>query len=432
MRSNGLPAFGVVAILALSGCAAAPPPVVHGTVAPGFEEVREEVAKNLRDRGEKGCAVAVYLRGQKVVDLWAGERDDGSPWEEHTLVPIYSTTKGVAALVLAIAHARGWLDYDAEVARYWPEFAAAGKAHVTVRQLLSHQAGLVLLDQEIPYDTVHDLDALAPILARQAPSWTPGTRHGYHLSTLGFYMNELFRRVEPRRRSIGRFLAEEIAPALDLELYLGAPESIGPARVARVETTSPLGGLAHVTDPPFAVLTRLLSPWSTMTRTFAIPVGYDVNDPRWWRVEIPSGNGLATARSVARLYGVFAAGGRELGVGPRTLAELEAPPRLPTEGTHDEVLGVDSWYGLGFIKPALTSEWGVTLGAYGMPGAGGSFAFADPDLGMGYAYVMNRMGYRMSDDPREKSLRDAVYRAIEARARASRGRGKIPSVPAVR
>lgn len=423
VSSAGLAWTAILAVLAL-GCGTPRTPLAHGVVAPGFEGVKAEFERNFVERGERGAAVAVYVAGEKVVDLWGGERNDGhAPWEESTLVPVYSTTKGVAALVIAIAASQGWLDYDAPVARYWPEFASKGKAAITVRQLVSHEAGLVLLDEEIPYETVRDLDALAVVLARQEPSWTPGTRHGYHLSTLGFYMNELFRRVEPSHRSIGRYLREVIAPALGIEIYIGAPEHVAKDRVAQVYVTSPLGGLAHLGDPPFAVLTRLLSPWSTMTRTFAIPEGYDVNDPRWWRVEMPSGNGITTARALARLYSTFATASAtastklsvELGLRPDVLHALEGPPHEPTLGPRDEVLGVDSYYGLGFIKPAPRPTWGTSPRAYGMSGAGGSFAFADPDRQVAFAYVMNKMGYFMSDDPREKALRDATYRALAAR-----------------
>jgi CubicO group peptidase (beta-lactamase class C family) len=403
---------GIVALLS-TACAGAPS-LVKGTVAPGFEEVRAEMDRNLRERGERGAAVAVYLRGAKVVDLWGGEADAAHrPWREDTMVPVFSTTKGLAALAVAVAHARGLLDYDAPVARYWPEFAASGKERVTVRQLLAHEAGLVLLDEPLPYDVVRDLDATARVLARQRPAWPPGTRHGYHLSTLGLYLNELVRRVDPARRSLGRFFADEIARPLGADVVIGAPPSLDPARVARVELPTPAGGLAHLLDPPGPVLARLLSPSSTFTRSMAIPAGYDANDPRWWAVELPSGNGLGTARAIARVYGAFAAGGAELGVGRATLDELEAPPRTPPAGDLDEVLGVDARYGLGFAKPSPLPEWGSSQRAYGMFGAGGSFAFADPDRQVGYAYVMNRMGYCLDDDPREVALRDAVARAVE-------------------
>ena len=163
---------------------------ISGMVAPGFEEVRYEFERNFAGRGEIGAAVAAYWHGEKVVDLWGGRRSPGSeePWREDTMVVVMSTTKGLSAMTLAVANSRGWLDYDAPVARYWPEFAQNGKGAVTVRQLLNHEAGLVVLDEELSLEDLADLDVVAGILARQKPAWEPGTAHGYHTMTLGLYM----------------------------------------------------------------------------------------------------------------------------------------------------------------------------------------------------------------------------------------------------
>ena len=172
---------------------------IGGAVAPGFEEVRAEFERNLAERGDIGAAVAAYWHGEKVVDLWGGRRkpDGVEPWNEDTMVVVNSTTKGLSAMTLVVANARGWLDYDAPVIRYWPEFAQNGKAAITVRQLLGHEAGLVLLDERLTLEKLRDLDAVARVLARQKPAWPPGTRHGYHTMTLGLYMQELIRRVDP-------------------------------------------------------------------------------------------------------------------------------------------------------------------------------------------------------------------------------------------
>lgn len=418
-----------VLLLGLCGCRTAAPAGIHGRVAPGFENVRTEFARNFASRGEKGAALAVMYRGELVVDLWGGERNpQHDAWEEHTLVPVYSTTKGIGALALAVAHARGWFSYDSTVATYWPEFAQNGKARITVRQLLSHEAGLVLLDQPVPLALVRDLDALAVVLARQRPRWEPGVKHGYHLSTLGFYMNELLRRVDPSHRSIGRFVQDEqVGPAnastsaaWPLEFYIGVPDSLTRTRVADVYTVSPLGGMAHFADPPAAVLFRMMWPKSLFARTMSIPKGFDVNDPQWWRMEIVSGLGIGSARSIATLYGLFATGGSAFGLDAATRSAIEAAPHVPRAGPKDAVVGVDMYLGLGFMKPSPSLTWGSSARAYGMPGAGGSFGFADPDAQLGYAYVMNKMGYRLDDDPRELALRRAVYGALKERARQQR------------
>ncbi len=213
---------------------------VSGFVAPGFEEVRDEFERNFEERGEIGAAVAAYWRGEKVVDLWGGRRTPAgdAPWNEDTLIVFMSGTKGLAAMTLAVANSRGWLDYDAPVARYWPEFAQNGKADVTVRQLLGHEAGLVLLDQELRIEQMRDLDAVAGVLARQKPAWPPGTRHGYHTMSLGLYMQELIRHADPAHRTLGRFFHEEIAVPLGLEFYIGLPPEIPDERLATVKTLS--------------------------------------------------------------------------------------------------------------------------------------------------------------------------------------------------
>jgi CubicO group peptidase (beta-lactamase class C family) len=179
---------------------------IDGVVAPGFDDVRAEFERNFAERGDIGAAVAAYWCGEKVVDLWGGRRtpEGDQPWNKHTMVVVNSTTKGLAAMTLAVANARGWLDYDAPVARYWPEFAQNGKAAITVRQLLDHEAGLVLLDEKLTVEKLRDLDAVARVLARQTPAWPPGTRHGYHTMTLGLYMQEIVRHVAHSAASFTR------------------------------------------------------------------------------------------------------------------------------------------------------------------------------------------------------------------------------------
>ena len=190
-------------------------PQQHGWVTPGFEDVAAEFDRNFLERGEIGAAVAAYWRGEKVVDLWGGRRipTGDAPWSEDTMVVVNSTTKGLAAMTIAVANSRGWIDYDARVAEYWPEFAQNGKDAVTVRQLLSHEAGLVWIDEPLRFDDLRDLDYIAGVLARQKPAWEPGTRHGYHAMTIGLYMQELIRHVDPAHRTLGRFFHEEIALA---------------------------------------------------------------------------------------------------------------------------------------------------------------------------------------------------------------------------
>ncbi len=385
--------------------------VANGYVAPGFEEVRDEFERNFARRGEIGAAVAAYVRGEKVIDLWGGRRDPNStePWKEDTLCVVMSTTKGLSAMTLALAHSRGWLDYDAPIAQYWPEFAQNGKQAITVRQLLAHEAGLVLIDEKLTTERLRDLDDVARMLARQKPAWPPGTRHGYHTMSIGLYMQEVLRHVDPAKRTLGQFFHDEIAVPLGLDFYIGLPSEIADDRIARVKPLSRFGALLALPHTPPVLIRKMLQPHSLLRRSMLLA------DDNWHvrrslEVEIPAGNGVGTARALARADSAFAEGGRELGITDATMAELTAP--APAVITKDEVIGIPSYIALGYMHPVPGYMFAESTRAFGTPGAGGSFGFADPDARLGYAYVMNRLGYYLVDDPREKALRDAVYRAL--------------------
>jgi CubicO group peptidase (beta-lactamase class C family) len=388
---------------------------VGGRVAPGFEGVRAEFERNFAERGEIGAAVAAYVRGEKVVDLWGGHRtpERDAPWNEDTMIIVFSTTKGLSAMTFAVANARGWLDYDAPIARYWPEFAQNGKGSITVRQLLGHEAGLVFVDEDLTVEKLRDLDYLARVLARQAPSWPPGTRHGYHAMSIGLYMQEILRRVDPAHRTLGRVFDDEIAMPLGVDVYIGLPRTIADERLAKVMPFSPARALAAIPSTPLDVIPKVLWPWSLLRKSMAF-LDLPWNDRRSLEVEIPAGNGVGTARAIARAYSAFAEGGAELGVGPETLAKLTAPPTFSP--VRDEILGLPAYYSLGYLRPGPGVAFGSSPRAFGTPGAGGSFAFADPDARVGYAYVMNKLDFHLIDDPREKALRDALYRAIATTA----------------
>jgi CubicO group peptidase (beta-lactamase class C family) len=384
---------------------------VNGFVAPGFEEVRVEFERNFTNRGEIGAAVAAYWRGEKVVDLWGGRRapDGDAPWDRDTMVAVMSTTKGIMAMTLALANARGWLDYEAPVARYWPEFAQNDKGRITVRQLLAHEAGLVLIDETLSLEKLRDLDYMARLLARQKPAWPPGTRHGYHTLSIGLYVQELLRRADPAHRTFGRFFQEEIAGPLDIDFYIGLPPHIPQDRLAVLRTLSRTRALLALRNTPPVMIRKLLRPGSLLRRSMLLQ-NLDMNDRRALEIELPAGNGVGTARAIARLYGIFAEGGAELGITPETFVRITEPPVVPRP--MDEVVGLPSFFSLGFMRPGPEVSFGSSQRSFGAPGAGGSFAFADPAARLGYAYVMNKMDFYLVDDPREKPLRDAVYRAI--------------------
>lgn len=383
---------------------------VQGYTAPEFACVKAAFEENFAERSELGGACCVYYEGEKVVDLWGGIRDPESlaPWEQDTMVIVFSLTKGMSALTLALANSRGWFDYEAHVADYWPEFAQNGKADITVRQLLSHQAGLHAFHKKVDYGIIADRDRLAGILASEAPQWPPGTRNAYHFLSLGFYESELLRRVDPQHRSIGQFFAEEVAAPLGLDFYIGLPEGIPNDRLAPLTMA---GFIKSILGYPLPMILTMLNPWSSAFRACIVNPGSGVvmdKDRIYAReLEVPSGGGVGTARAIAKAYGVFASGGAELGLSSQTLAALMESAVPPERGHFDEVLRADAQYSLGFMKPFEDFSFGHT-GAYGTPGAGGSLGYADPAIGLGYGYVTNLIGTGVDPDPRDIALRTAI------------------------
>jgi CubicO group peptidase (beta-lactamase class C family) len=387
---------------------------IEGHVSPGFERVREAFVENFHRRHELGGACCAYHRGVKVVDLWGGIRNKqtGEPWEVNTMVVVHSATKGLAAMTLAVAHSRGWLDYEERVSVSWPEFAQQGKERITVRQLLAHQAGLFAIDEPVDRSVVADLDRLAVVLARQKPAWEPGTRQAYHALTLGFYEGELLRRVDPGHRSLGRFFQEEIAAPLGEDVYIRLPEEIPNSRLASI---APPGRLEMFFGFPLRLTLEAMNRRSNIYRALEINPGVGVYfDPQRIyarNLEVPSGNGVGTARGIAHAYSVFATGGCELGLRRNTLDLLAAPAIPPTRGFYDECLKGEVRFSLGFMKPSATWSFG-SADSFGSPGAGGSQGFADPTAGIGYAYVTSQSGTALTGDPRDVALRDALYAAL--------------------
>lgn len=383
---------------------------IHGFVNPGYEAVREAFVENFARRREIGAACCVYHKGEKVVDLWGGvgNRATGEPWARHTKALVYSATKGLAAMTLAVAHSRGWLNYDERVCTYWPEFAQNGKEKITVRQLLAHQAGLFALDEPIDRDLLADLDRLADVLARQKPAWKPGSRQAYHAVTLGFYESELLRRIDPQHRSLGQFFQDEIATPLRLAFYIRLPESI------------PDSELAPLVDPsrsemmlgfPLRMTLAVLNPQSNIRRALlGSELAHDEQHIYSRNLEIPAGGGVGTARAIAHAYSVFANGGRALDLREETLNELKKPAVPAKHGFYDECMKDEVQFSLGFMKPSRGFPFGSS-NSFGFPGAGGSFGFADPDAQIGYGYIPNRKGVTLGGDPRDVALRRALYSA---------------------
>jgi CubicO group peptidase (beta-lactamase class C family) len=383
-----------------------------GRVNHPFEPVRHAFVDNFSRRRELGAACCAYHHGEKVVDLWGGVRNGqtGDPWEKNTMVIVYSATKGLAAMTLAIAHSRGWLDYDERVCAYWPEFAQHGKDRITVRQLLAHQAGLHVLDEPVDRGLVGDLDRLAMVLARQKPAWDPGSRQAYHGITLGFYQGELLRRLDPRHRSLGQFFHDEIAVPLGLDVYIRLPEDIPDSRLATMTRPSWIE-LLH--GFPLRLAIDAFNPRSNITRALrGSELPHDESRVYARNLEVPAGGAVGTARAIARAYSVFASGGLALGLRQETLDLLAAPAVPPSRGFYDECMKVHGvQFSLGFMKSTPAMPFGSAK-AFGSPGAGGALGFADPETGVGYAYVTNRMGTRLAGDPRDVAIRKALQSCL--------------------
>lgn len=391
---------------------------IDGFVSPGYEKVADAFHRNFSLGREHGAACAVSVGGELVVDLWGGERAPGQLWQEDTLVNVFSTTKGVSSIALAHAHSQGLLNVDREVATYWPEFADQGKDAITVRQLLSHQAGLCAIDAPLDLALLADPDRVATAIAAQRPAWTPGDRHGYHGISLGWYESELLRRVDPLQRTIGRYFADEVATPLGLDFFIGLPESIPDGRLARLHAPQYAARMVlNIGKLPRAFVRGFLIPGSLTARTFSNPkaLGQPAHYNRrdMLRLELPASNGVGTARSIAIAYGDLAIGSPRLGISEDALNSLREPAQDPRLGRMDQVLKQETRFSLGVCKPWPGFEFG-SPSAFGTPGAGGSFGFADPDLGMGFAYVMNRMDYYLVNDPRELSIREAAATCARA------------------
>ncbi|WP_190220204.1 serine hydrolase domain-containing protein [Streptomyces griseosporeus] len=381
---------------------------VHGTVAEGFEPVREAFVRNFEVLGDRGAAVAVYRDGRRVVDLWAGTRDvDGTePWERGTAQIVRSATKGVAAAALLLLHQRGELDLDAPVGAYWPEFKAAGKERATVRDLLAHRAGVPVLDRPLTPAEAADPLLGAEAVAAQAPAWEPGTAHGYHAQTYSWLTGELVRRVSGR--PVGEFVADEIAGPAGADFWLGLPEG-AQARVGRVGPVEApeAGGLK--TRPKRAVADAYADPDSLTRRAFAaITPLPDENDPAYRAAALPASNGIATADGLARVYAALIGeveGGRRL-----FTPETAALARTEQASGADRVLVVGTRFGLGYMLHGSASPL-LGPGSFGHPGRGGALGFADPESGIAFGYVTNGFRKSVTADPRAQALVRAVRSA---------------------
>ena len=372
---------------------------IDGFARDRFAAVRAAFENNLVSGADVGASFAATVDGEMVVDLWGGWADEARtrPWEKDTIVNVYSTTKTMTALCALMLVDRGELDFDAPVARYWPEFAANGKDKVKVSHLMAHSAGLSGWKETITLEDVYDWDKMTSLLAAQAPYWEPGTQSGYHALTQGFLVGEVVRRITGR--SLGTFFRQEIAEPLGADFHIGLPASED-ARVA--DLIPPPPGTA-IGDGEQSELV------ANMSRNPGVNV-LETRTRAWRGAEIPAGGGTGNARSIAQVHVILANGGMAQGKRFMSEAGCRKALELQIEGT-DLILGGPAKFGMGFGLPSAqmplphpnTIYWG---------GYGGSLAIIDMDARTTFGYAMNKMAPTTMGDMRAMGLAMAMWAAL--------------------
>lgn len=368
--------------------------MAEGYVAPGFERVREAFDAALPE--EMGAGFAAIRDGEVVVDLWGGwaDREHTRPWLRDTIVPVYSTTKGISALVMALLVDRGLLDYDAATASIWPAFGVHGKDKVTVRQTLAHQAGVPGFLEPIDPDLWLDPPACAEAIAALAPIWEPGSASGYHPMTWGYIAGEIARRVADR--SLGTILREDICVPLGIDFQIGTPES-DHARASEMRKPSRGGDFGEITPPRKAAF---FTKWAAPIR----------GSTTWRKIEIPAANGHGTALAVARLYEAYATGGTINGARVISQEAFDALTTRVWKGS-DLVMPFDVDWRAGVMGNS-NRFFGPNPEAFGHPGNGGSVGMGDPVTGVSAGYVMNKQSHHIMGDPRPIKLIDTLYSCL--------------------
>ena len=356
---------------------------------------------------------SVYHRGDPVVEIWGGYADDEAkvPWSRDTLSIYCSTTKAVASIVLQMLAERGHIDYDAPVAKYWPEFAQNGKGEITVEQLVSHQAGMAAIDSSFSFfDVLHNPELVGEALAAQKPNWKIGDGFGYHAVTMGILVDQLIRRVDPEHRSLSSFFQEEIAEPFDIDFFIGLPRSenyrtarVVPANVLQWATVSDSkywnAHYSMITDSGSLIRGVLKNPQEMME------LDANMNNPFFREVPVASLNGFGTGASIAKLMGILSNGGKVYDNHLLTPESIQHLGTVLANGT-DLVLHIDMAFGPGTMLHQTPNN-GIM---FGHPGMGGQIGYADPGMKLGWSYLSNHFSmYGLADEPSTLELQDAMY-----------------------
>tara|TARA_B100000029_G_scaffold122428_1_gene115742 strand:- start:6823 stop:8031 length:1209 start_codon:yes stop_codon:yes gene_type:complete len=399
--------------------------MVSGYCDERFLDAKEILEKSIDSGFELGCAISLEVKGEKVMDLWGGyvDPDKTQLWEENTIVNVFSTTKGVAAICLLQLIEKGLLDLDKPVSHYWPEFAENGKENIPVRYLFCHKSGLCGIRNPLEPGSFTNWDLICNELAKQEPLWEPGTAHGYHALTYGHLVGEILRRIDGR--TIGEYFNEEIAKPLDLDFWIGLPESefsrvtnIYPskpnpllpllAKLPRFLLPGPMKFLLDFTDTNKPVGAAFNNPSVTSNENNE----FEANSKEWRKAEIPAANGHGTARSLAKLYGVLANGGSRDGVHVLSPETIELGRQTQSDGK-DLVLGhMHTRFGIGFMLGTKNVSMGPNPESFGHGGAGGSLGFADPDNNISLGFIMNQMHPGITAWKTATDVAASVYKSL--------------------
>ena len=378
---------------------------INGYCQPAFDSVKQRFLSHFEEGREAGAALAVWHRGELVINCWAGTRDKSGtrPWTENTLVNVFSTSKMITAIAVQKALDNGDIDIHRPLKDLWPEFGCEGKSDIHLAWCLNHRAGLPAIRDPLDDEALFDWDYMCGRLARERPWWEPGTRHGYHMVTFGWLVGEAFRRMTGV--TLGEYIAREISEPLGLDLWLGLNQRDveladlhGPKEMPRQDRIYLFGKV--LADRNSLTAKALTNPATLMT---------SANRPEWRRMELPSANVHTNAASLARLLGECLAS--------EQVISRKALARLLTEESAgpDPVLTTPTRFGPGvMLQQAGDPEAGFGNGVngFGHPGSGGAMAFADPENQVAFAYVMNQMGPYLLVDPRPRALADAVYECL--------------------
>ena len=389
---------------------------INGNLQAGYESIADAFRQNFEKHGEIGASCCVYHQHERVVDIWAGYRDlkKKQAWEADTLVPVFSSTKAIAAACLALCHSRGLFAYSDKVADHWGAFGQNGKEDIAIEQLLQHRAGLSAIDKKLNIQTIANRPLLEEIIAAQKPHWPTGAYQGYHVWNIGWYMSALLSKIDPQGRRLKEFVAQELLPQIEGEVRIGVDEGFDYDRIATLKPFSKLKGLFAM--PP-AFVAEFFKPWSLTFKSMLNPSFVsdhaNFNKPEVLQLEIGSGGGIANARGLASLLDALINPDHALHLSASTQNYLQQYPPPPTNGYEDIVFKQDAFrFHAGFMKPSEKHGFSPTKSAYGGFGAGGSFVFTDPDHELTVAYTMNKMDSRMMNIQREVNLRSATLRAL--------------------